>query len=63
MEVALKLIEKFGLLGEKDQHIEFVADRKINDRRYFICTSKMEKLGWHPQVTWEEGINKTSEFL
>lgn len=40
--------------------ISFVADRPGHDRRYAIDASKVRKdLGWEPQVSFEEGIERT----
>ena len=61
LEVAEALLERFGLMGEKDKYLDFVVDRKINDKRYHICTRKMEELGWTPSILWDEGIERTSK--
>ena len=40
--------------------ITFVNDRPGHDQRYAIDASKIEKtLGWHPQETFETGLEKT----
>ncbi len=40
--------------------ITFVKDRPGHDRRYGIDCSKIEKeLGWHPSVTFEQGLELT----
>lgn len=39
--------------------IEFVADRAINDERYHINDEKVRALGWKPEVTFDEGLQKT----
>lgn len=40
--------------------IQFVADRPGHDRRYAIDASKIRhQLGWHPQVGFDEGIERT----
>jgi len=40
--------------------IKFVTDRLGHDRRYAIDAAKTEtELGWKPQTTWEEGLQKT----
>ncbi|UCH81699.1 MAG: dTDP-glucose 4,6-dehydratase [Nitrospiraceae bacterium] len=40
--------------------INFVEDRKGHDRRYAIDPSKIEReLGWQPNMTFDEGIEKT----
>ncbi|MEI8344147.1 MAG: GDP-mannose 4,6-dehydratase, partial [Candidatus Moraniibacteriota bacterium] len=48
------------LLGKDESAIKYVEDRKGHDRRYAIDFSKIKsQLGWEPQVTFEEGIQKT----
>ena len=43
--------------------ITFVEDRKGHDRRYAIDPSMIEKdLGWKPEMTFDEGIEKTIEW-
>jgi dTDP-glucose 4,6-dehydratase len=43
--------------------INFVQDRKGHDRRYAIDPLKIEKeLGWKPEMTFDEGIEKTIEW-
>lgn len=43
-----------------DKLITFVKDRPGHDRRYAMDTRKIEReLGWHPQETFETGIEKT----
>lgn len=55
--IAKKLLE---LLGKDESMIEYVQDRAGHDRRYAINYSKIEyELGWHPEVTLEEGLKKT----
>ncbi len=40
--------------------ISFVADRPGHDRRYAIDASKIcDELGWEPQVSFDEGIERT----
>lgn len=42
------------------QQIASVADRPGHDKRYAIDASRIEReLGWHPQETFETGIEKT----
>ncbi len=47
-------------LGKPHDLIKFVTDRPGHDRRYAIDPSKAEsELGWHPQVSWEDGLAQT----
>lgn len=46
--------------GEDDNLITFVRDRAGHDLRYAIDSTKLrEELGWTPEVTFEEGIERT----
>ncbi len=55
--IVKKILE---LLGKDESMIEYVKDRAGHDRRYAIDYSKIEhELGWHPEVTLEEGLKKT----
>ncbi|MGB7209274.1 MAG: dTDP-glucose 4,6-dehydratase [Pyrinomonadaceae bacterium] len=48
------------VLGKPHSLIGYVTDRLGHDRRYAIDPAKAEtELGWKPQITWEEGLNKT----
>lgn len=38
---------------------ENVEDRLYNDRRYFISSDKLERLGWAVTVPWDEGLART----
>jgi len=59
-EITYKILE---LMGQGEEMIEFVADRAAHDRRYAIDFSKIKnELGWEPQITFEEGLQKTIEW-
>jgi dTDP-glucose 4,6-dehydratase len=66
----IDLVRKLcDILGElrpgRDYHklITFVKDRPGHDRRYAIDSSYIRKsLGWHPEVSWEEGLKRTVEW-
>jgi dTDP-glucose 4,6-dehydratase len=49
-------------LGKSEDLIEFVKDRPGHDRRYSIDCSKLKKLGYSPQVGFEEGITRTVKW-
>lgn len=55
-ELANKLLQIYGL---ENSMIKYVEDRKFNDKRYSIDSSKLEKLGWSIDVTFDEGLEKT----
>ena len=42
--------------------IHHVRDRPFNDRRYFICDSKLKALGWTEKTPWKEGLQKTAAW-
>jgi dTDP-glucose 4,6-dehydratase len=47
------------LTGADESLIRHVEDRAGHDRRYSLDTSKLRKLGWAPQKTFQEGIAET----
>lgn len=59
IEVARKIID---VTGASEDLIEFVDDRAGHDQRYALDTSKIERLGWEPSVTFEEGLERTAKF-
>jgi dTDP-glucose 4,6-dehydratase len=42
--------------------IEYVEDRKGHDYRYATDTKKIRKLGWEPDIGFEDGIQKTIDW-
>ena len=61
LSVAQDLIDVFGFDEEKCM-IQFVEDRKYNDRRYAIESEKLNKLGWFPSTDWKEGLKRTVDW-
>ncbi|RMG70907.1 MAG: dTDP-glucose 4,6-dehydratase [Nitrospirae bacterium] len=48
------------IMGLGEEYIEFVPDRPGHDFRYSIDSSKIKrKLGWEPEVSFDEGIERT----
>jgi dTDP-glucose 4,6-dehydratase len=47
------------LLGKPESLIRPVADRPGHDRRYALDTSKLQALGWRPQVAFAAGLRET----
>ena len=63
LEVAQKLVKALKPEEkEPEKHITFVEDRAFNDVRYYISSEKLHKLGWAPQVGFEEGLSKTIDW-
>jgi len=46
-------------LGKSRSLIKPVADRPGHDRRYCLDTTKLRRLGWTPQVPFEDGLHET----
>jgi dTDP-glucose 4,6-dehydratase len=51
--------EILRLTGKPESLIRRVADRPGHDRRYSLDTSKLQRLGWRPQVTVADGLTET----
>jgi dTDP-glucose 4,6-dehydratase len=60
LEIAKLILQRMEL-GE--ERIEFVKDRPGHDRRYAVDWSKIKwDLGWQPEHTFEEWLQKTIEW-
>lgn len=62
LQVAKDLLRILKLEEKEDELIKFVPDRKFNDLRYTINSSKLHELGWTEQMTWEDGLQKTVQW-
>lgn len=61
--VAKDLIKILGFDEiQSDEMIKYVPDRKFNDLRYTINSTKLHKLGWKEEMNWEEGLKSTVEW-
>jgi dTDP-glucose 4,6-dehydratase len=47
------------LAGRSDALVQHVPDRQGHDRRYSLDTSRLQGLGWSPQVPFDEGLEAT----
>lgn len=56
LQVAEAVLE---ILGKPKSMIDFVADRPGHDYRYALDISRIRGLGWEPQVTFPEGLERT----
>ncbi|MGZ4184320.1 MAG: dTDP-glucose 4,6-dehydratase [Solirubrobacteraceae bacterium] len=50
------------LTGGDESLIEYVTDRPGHDRRYSLSSDKLKRLGWDPQVGFEEGLARTVQW-
>jgi dTDP-glucose 4,6-dehydratase len=47
------------IIGKPRDLIQFVADRPGHDYRYAVDIRHITELGWEPQVTFAEGLERT----
>ena len=59
LEIAKEILRYLSL---PEAMLEFVPDRPGHDFRYSIQCSKVQRLGWKPQVGFEEGLQKTVDW-
>jgi len=59
IEITRKVLE---LTGKDESLIQWVPDRPGHDRRYSMNSDKLRNLGWKPEISWEEGIQKTVQW-
>jgi dTDP-glucose 4,6-dehydratase len=59
LEVTEAILEA---VGASEDLIEFVEDRAGHDQRYALETEKIEALGWEPNYTFEEALDRTVDY-
>jgi len=59
IEIAMEILRCLSL---PEAMIEFVGDRPGHDFRYSLSCDKIDRLGWKPQVGFEEGLQKTIDY-
>ena len=59
IEVVKQILE---LTGRDESLIEYITDRPGHDRRYSLSAGKLSALGWEPQVTFTDGIERTVDW-
>jgi len=47
------------LMNKSAEYIKFVTDRPGHDFRYSLSCAKLKKLGWKPEYSLKEGLEKT----
>lgn len=58
-DLAKLLIKKLKNDENYSNYIQYIDDRNFNDFRYLINSSKLEKLGWKPEIDFKEGLERT----
>lgn len=59
IEVARRILDA---VGASEDLIEFVEDRPGHDSRYALDTTKIRNLGWDPEWTFSEGLDRTVDY-
>lgn len=59
LDIAKILIKKIKNTDDYQKWITFVKDREFNDMRYYICSDKLQKMGWNIKVNFDQGLQKT----
>ena len=49
-------------MGHGEEMIEHVPDRPGHDRRYSVDTTRIRRLGWQPEHTFEEALDATIDW-
>jgi dTDP-glucose 4,6-dehydratase len=60
LELTRLLVERCG--RSMETHVRHVTDRPGHDRRYAVDSSKLRALGWHPRMSFEDGIAQTIDW-
>ncbi|HKH23451.1 MAG TPA: dTDP-glucose 4,6-dehydratase [Solirubrobacterales bacterium] len=56
----IDVVRRILALTDRDESlIEYVEDRPGHDRRYSLSAARLEALGWKPEVSFDEGIERT----
>jgi len=58
-ELADKILSYMAMHSSYKSYVE---DRPGHDRRYLLDSSKIKKLGWKPQIKFEDGLKKTIKW-
>ena len=58
-DLATKLIQDLKPGAVVDENICYIEDRNFNDKRYWIESEPLAKLGWKPQWNLERGLKET----
>ena len=63
LQLAKTLLHTFRPGESVEDNIQFVEDRNFNDKRYWIESEPLKKLGWKQQWTIESGLQATIKWF
>jgi dTDP-glucose 4,6-dehydratase len=59
LDVVRRILE---LTGSDESLIEYVTDRPGHDRRYSLCSDKLQGLGWRARMRFDKGLAHTVDW-
>lgn len=62
LDITKNLVKLIKNNDDITDYIEYVEDRKYNDKRYYIEFDKLLEMGWKQEVFLEEGLKKTIQY-
>ena len=63
LEITQNLVKLIKNKNEIDDYIEFVEDRKYNDKRYYISFDKLSKLWLNKKFIWKKVYEKQLNIM
>ena len=62
-DLAANLLSQLKQDALLDDNITYIEDRNFNDKRYWIESEPLAKLGWKPQWNLERGLKETIDWF
>ena len=62
-ELAANLLSQLKPDASLEDNITYIEDRNFNDKRYWIESEPLAKLGWKPQWNLERGLKETIDWF
>ena len=62
-DLASRMLSVLSPDEKLDDRIVYVEDRHFNDKRYWIESEPLKKLGWKQRVSFEEGLKTTIDWF
>lgn len=58
----LEMVNIISSMLDKPAEIDFITNRKGHDKRYSVNSDKIKKLGWKPEFTFEQGMQRCIDW-